>query len=144
MPVMLKFFVFSIFCIIISAVDVKTHRIPDWLILAAWFSVFLFDARQGTALWGERLGCACFVFAVFYLVYIFSSGGFGFGDVKLASFLGYMMGINGTIVFFGLVAIFSLAVYTAGKVVYRWNDAVKLPFAPFLCSAAVLAAWSRL
>jgi Flp pilus assembly protein protease CpaA len=141
---MLYFFVFSILCIIISVVDIKTHRIPDWLILAAWVSMFVFDTLQGTVLWGERIGCACFTFAMFYLVHVFSSGGLGFGDVKLASFLGYVMGLSGTIVFLGLVAIFSLTVYIVGKVFYRWNNNVKLPFAPFLCSAAAVAAWSRL
>jgi leader peptidase (prepilin peptidase)/N-methyltransferase len=141
---MLKHFIFSIFCIIISTVDIKSQRIPDWLILTAWFFMFIFDVLRETVPWSEQIGCACFAFVVFYLVYVFSSGGLGFGDVKLASFLGYVMGLNGTIVLFCLVAIFSLMVYFVGKVFYQWNNDVKLPFAPFLCCAALLAAWGRL
>jgi leader peptidase (prepilin peptidase)/N-methyltransferase len=76
--------------------------------------------------------------------YVASRGGMGFGDVKLAGFMGLMLGFPLVFVSLllgvvagGLVAIFLLAFRLKGR-----KDAV--PFGPFLAAAAVATlVWGR-
>jgi leader peptidase (prepilin peptidase)/N-methyltransferase len=135
---MIKYFVFIFFCITISLVDIKTYRIPDWLLVSAWLVMLLFDIHKDTLFFSERLGCACLSYVVFYFIFIFK-GGLGFGDVKLAAFLGYVMSLNSIIVFYAALVILCMVLYFTGKFIYRWKNNTKLPFAPLLCAASSLA-----
>ena len=125
--------------LVIFVADLKYQIIPDSMIIAGIVGVLLqgqaFDARQGPALWLSGLGASAF----FLLLYFLTRGrGMGLGDVKLAFFLGLLLGYPGIIV--GLYAAF-LTGAGAGVILmigkYKtWKS--RVAFGPFLIIGAVI------
>lgn len=72
----------------LAVVDLREHRLPTWLIVAAGALVAVaLTVAAGVAgdweRWWAAAGCATAAFAVFYLLAMVS--GMGYGDVKLAA-----------------------------------------------------------
>jgi len=92
---LLPLLVFAGFGIRLSAVDLKVHRLPNYLV--AWFTV-----TQVVILIGLNLGdlellmisilTAAGTTAIFLILFILSRGAFGMGDVKFAFPLGLTVG----------------------------------------------------
>jgi len=92
---LLPLLVFAGFGIRLSAVDLKVHRLPNYLV--AWFTV-----TQVVILIGLNLGdlellmisilTAAGTTAIYLILFILSRGAFGMGDVKFAFPLGLTVG----------------------------------------------------
>jgi Flp pilus assembly protein protease CpaA len=126
------------FCTVISITDIKTRRIPDFL-LVIWgiFMVFEDFYLLNTQIW-EKLACGSLFFLIFYLIYRIT-GTMGFGDVKFAGLLGYALNFDKVAIFCLFSALLCLVVFVTGVWYYHWDRSVKLPFAPFLSAGAIAA-----
>ena len=92
---LLPLLVFAGFGIRLSAIDLKVHRLPNYLV--AWFTV-----TQVVTLIGLNLGdlellrisilTAAGTTAIYLILFILSRGAFGMGDVKFAFPLGLTVG----------------------------------------------------
>lgn len=129
----------AVFAYVAAVVDYETRRIPNALIgymFAAWVFIlapqFLvnieFALKWGIhAIFGFLL--AAIVFAV---VYVFSKGGLGGGDVKYMAVMGLFMGYDG-ILFATLVGtVLTSVVGLALILMKRMTRKDPLPLAPFL------------
>jgi len=128
---------FLAFAIPISAIDLRTGRIPDALSLtgAAVIALYLATFDRLSFLPGVYGAGACF--ALLWLIR-FATHGLGFGDVKFALPIGFACGP--TLAFFALVFASATALSVAipllalGKIERK----TKLPFGPFLAFGAAL------
>jgi prepilin signal peptidase PulO-like enzyme (type II secretory pathway) len=136
---MVNFCALALGCIVISIVDARTCRIPDWLLLAFFCAL----TAAAPAAFRNRLAPALICFTALYLPCRFC-GGLGFGDVKYAALLGYALGPERYCAFLGAAALSSLLIYAAGTFFWGWGRKTKLPFAPFLSFGALAAAAFRM
>ena len=130
--------VVTCFCIGIAIVDLKSFRIPDALL--ASFALFMVIAE-----WGQpyelvitRLAAAMLAFFLFAIIW-FHSKGIGFGDVKYAAVLGYLLGFERLVQAFIYTAVLSMVIYLMGIILFRWTKTTKIPFAPFMSAGAIMA-----
>jgi len=131
-------FIISIFTIIFI-VDLKTFIIPDKIliptILISLFYVILF---QGDIV--NRLIGAGIWFLFFLAINVFSKGKWmGFGDVKLAILLGFLVSWPNILVAMFL-SFFLGAIIGVGLILIK-NKGMKteVPFAPFLITGTIIA-----
>ncbi len=111
-------------------------RIPDSLSLSAWLSgafvslIFGYPSIPSYAL-GSAVG-----FLSYAAVYFISRKKLGFGDVKLALFLGGITGIRGWYVANVMASVSGILFY----LFFRRSRQIRepVPFAPFLCTSAAL------
>jgi len=144
---LLPLLVFAGFGIRLSAIDLKVHRLPNYLV--AWFTV-----TQVVILIGLNLGdlellrisilTAAGTTAIYLILFILSRGAFGMGDVKFAFPLGLTVGWFAPVLW--LIAIFTsflLAgiVAVIGLVAKRIERTSHIAFGPymFLGSFVVIA-----
>jgi leader peptidase (prepilin peptidase)/N-methyltransferase len=131
----------------VAAVDVEQRVIPNRVLRPAMALTVLLlggaaivDGAGGAAL--DALIGGALAFAAMFLVHLGQPRGLGFGDVRLAGFIGLYLGWLGLgDVAVGLVLGFLLAA-VAGLVLIAATGRgfmVRLPFAPFLGAGAVLA-----
>lgn len=91
-PAVLAFLTMGILGVVLAAVDLEHHRLPDRLTATGAVVsglALLVDASLMTS-WSALLRgllCAAVAFAVFLLMALISPSGMGFGDVKLATLL---------------------------------------------------------
>ena len=134
------------FGLYLSVIDFKTHRLPNRLVgqfavselgtiaVASWLTS---DFTRVV----KSLGIALALTAGYCLLYIFSRGAMGFGDVKFAFPLGlslgwfaadyWLMSILGTFLIAGLVSVFGLATR-------RLDKNSKLALGPFMFVGTLL------
>jgi leader peptidase (prepilin peptidase)/N-methyltransferase len=133
--------------IVLAAVDLATHRLPDRVTYPAVAVCAAALAADAAVLgsWGalvRALGAAGAAFAVAGLLAAVVPKGLGFGDVKLLALLGLLLGWTGwgvllAGIFLGLVAgtVSSIILLATGRA--GWRTAV--PLGPPLLAGAVLA-----
>jgi prepilin signal peptidase PulO-like enzyme (type II secretory pathway) len=128
--------VLVIFCLIISVIDIKTLKIPDFLLLCCFALLLTHDILNKNEFLYEKLsaGLACFV--LFFAIRYFS-GGLGFGDVKYAALLGFALGWKKISFVFLFTAGSAIIIYLAGMKFFGWSKWTKLPFAPFLALGVI-------
>ncbi|MCL2762097.1 MAG: A24 family peptidase [Treponema sp.] len=126
------------FCIVIAVIDIKTFRIPDVLLFSFALVLFFMEKSQPHTLLIARISTALIAFLLFGVVWYYSQG-MGFGDVKYATLLGYLLGPDKLIQAFFYTALLSIVVYMLGIILFRWPKTTKIPFAPFLSAGAILA-----
>ena len=133
-----------LFSLAISGIDGTCYRIPNPLLACFFLFIFFMDFSQSFSsfFYLERLGSIALVFTLFYAVYYYS-GGLGYGDVKLAAILGYILGYEKAFMAFFFTAISGILVYIVGIKIFHWEKSAKIPFAPFLCAGAVIASLFR-
>lgn len=89
--------------------------------------------------------CALAYFVFLFIIWFASNGkAMGFGDVRLAPFLGAAMGYYGYIVsYMGMLVSFFIGSFIgiAIAVITQRGRKMKIPFGPFLASGTVLAVW---
>ena len=115
--------------VIVSLTDLRSKRIPNNIILPAIglaMVAMFYKPGWGTALIGAFLG------AGFMLLPVVAFGKHGgMGDVKLAFFMGLILGFPG-IVFALIVAHLSTVVLWIGVLLKRLSRKSIVPFGPFL------------
>jgi len=136
----IRFLFIIIFTLIISVIDAKTLKIPDFLLLFFFIVLVIIDIQISSGIWFllERFIAVLFWASIFFLIYNYS-GGLGFGDVKYAALLGYALGFEKSLVAFICTALSAILLYSIGIGVFRWTKTAKLPFAPFLSFGALAA-----
>jgi leader peptidase (prepilin peptidase)/N-methyltransferase len=122
----------------LSAIDLKVHRLPNYLV--AWFAVTQVVTLIGLSLGDlEPLKISMLVAtgstAIYLVLFVLSRGSLGMGDVKFAFPLGlsagwfaselWLMAIFGTFLGAGLVALF-------GIITKRMNRQSKLALGPYM------------
>lgn len=150
---LLYYLVISSFLIAIFVFDLKHYLIPDEIIYPAifisviWYFGFHlapFYTRQTITnsrydVFNEPLTAFLAAF-LFFAIYLFSRGkGMGFGDIKLAFFMGFFLGFPRILVAIFL-AFFSGALMGIILMIFKKKTLKsELPFAPFLVSGTFLA-----
>lgn len=131
----------SCFLIIIFVYDFKHYIIPDKVLFPAIGVVFLYQLifsfrfLDFYPLWAGLGACA------FFLFFFLASGGrwMGFGDVKLAFFMGLFLGFPNILVALFL-AFFLGAIIGVGLIVFgSKNLKSEVPFGPFLITGTFVA-----
>jgi leader peptidase (prepilin peptidase) / N-methyltransferase len=132
-----------------SYVDVREHRLPDWLTYPALAGAAVFLAAAALdSTWAAygRAWLGALALAVGYLVLaLLRPGELGLGDVKLAASLGLLLGwigwgyvLLGAFAGFLLGGLFSLILLATRRATRRSH----IPFGPFMLAGALVAvAW---
>lgn len=139
--------------VVISGVDLCTHLIPTRLLrAAAAVAVPLVCAAAAIegGLAGMTRACVaaalggCGGWAMLHLVWLAAKGGLGYGDVRLAGYLGMHLGLGGfALVLWGLLIGFAIAalVGSVGVVVLRRGTDYRFALGPSLVAGALATAW---
>ncbi|MEU6120692.1 A24 family peptidase [Streptomyces sp. NPDC047123] len=134
------------FGVLLALVDFTVHRLPDVLTLplagaalALLGAVAFLPERAGS--WLGALYGALALAGAYFVLFLISPAGMGFGDVKLALSLGAVLGWYGWgVLLLGTFAGFLLAsLYGAALVVARRaGRKTAIPFGPFLLGGALV------
>lgn len=127
----------GLWLILLSGMDIRYRRLPNWLTLpgaVVILTVTTLGGRGAAALLGA-LG----LFAVYAAVHLAAPRAMGAGDVKLAVGLGALTGAFGLDVW--IVAAVGASVLTAVVAVWQLarGGAAAVPHGPSMCAAAALA-----
>ncbi|MDR7113312.1 leader peptidase (prepilin peptidase)/N-methyltransferase [Microbacterium trichothecenolyticum] len=144
--VIAAFLYFAAISIVLTLIDLETHRLPNSIVLPSYLvSGLLFTvAAWLTGEWGLLLGAGVGM-AVLYLFYFLlraaRPGGMGGGDVKLAGVIGIYLGWLG----WGALAVGAFAAFLYGGVfgialmlLRRAGRKTAIPFGPWM----ILGAWT--
>ncbi|MEV0121088.1 A24 family peptidase [Streptomyces sp. NPDC050703] len=132
------------FGVLLAVVDFTVHRLPDVLTLPLGGAALVLLAvaallpEHGGA-WPGALYGAFALAGAYFVLFLISPDGMGFGDVKLALCLGAVLGWYGWgVLLLGAFAGFLLAsVYGVGLVIARRaGRRTAIPFGPFLIGGA--------
>lgn len=133
------------FLVVLSLIDVDTKTLPRriiYLMGAVGVGTLIPAAmimHQPRRIWWAALG-AVFCFAIVLILHLLARGALGFGDVRLAAPLGWMLGwqrldavMTGLFLSFMLSGVISALLLVSRKVSRR----TKIPFGPFLAVGAL-------
>ncbi|BDH08484.1 prepilin peptidase [Streptomyces seoulensis] len=132
--------------VLLAAVDVRVHRLPDPLTLPLTPAVLALLALAAwlpdhTGTWRTALYGALALGAGYLALHLLNPSGMGFGDVKLAPALGAALGWYGwpTLMLGTFAAFATGALYGLALVVARRADRKSaIPFGPFLLTGTLL------
>jgi leader peptidase (prepilin peptidase)/N-methyltransferase len=128
-------------------IDVREHRLPDWINIAALAggALALLGAALATGEWaayGRGWLAALAVGAFYFLMALIRPADLGLGDVKLSVVIGLMLGwaswsdvVTGVFAGFLLGGLLGLALL----ITRRAGRRTPLPFGPFMLAGALLA-----
>lgn len=141
------FLVFFAALLALSAVDLELYLLPNRILYPSLFLVggLLLTAAVADGEWASLRDAAiggAAAWAVFFAIHVVSPRGMGFGDVRLAGFIGVALGwLSPGHVFVGLFLAFLVAtVVSLGLMAFKLRGRKdKVPFGPFLAAGAVLA-----
>ena len=119
--------------------DLASRRIPDLsLLLAASILLAFRLARTGLAA-GQLVG-ALTAFLMFLAIWLAARSRMGFGDVKLAGLVGFLVGFPGWLLAVSGASLGGIAFVLVRRAAGRAPRDESIAFAPFLAAAAVGAA----
>jgi leader peptidase (prepilin peptidase) / N-methyltransferase len=137
----------SVLLVMLSAVDLVEHRLPDWLTLPAipisLAILLISESFGGTGDVGRGVLAGAVLGALFLFAAIAAPRAMGMGDVKLVPSLGILLGYGSwAAVATAVVLAFFLGALVAvgGVVLRRLQFGSAVAFGPFL----LLGAWSTL
>ena len=128
-------------------IDIKLYRLPNAITYSAGLAVALIATGQALltgdwTAWGIAMLCGIVPSGMLFLLAVFSRGGMGLGDVKLAMVLGWasgMFGVKATLTAF-VIAFLVGGVYAVGLLVTKRGSAKRaIPFGPFLLAGFWIA-----
>jgi leader peptidase (prepilin peptidase)/N-methyltransferase len=137
--------------VILTIVDLRTHRLPNALVLpalAVTLALFAASCAAG-APWSafvRAVTAGAVLFAFFLLLRIVGRGAMGGGDVKLAALVGVLLGwVGWSAVVVGLAAAFLLGglVGTVLLLTRRASRSTRIPFGPFLVAGTWIGVLSE-
>ena len=137
---------------LLTVIDLRTHRLPNVLVLPAYPITVLLLALAGALspeidLWGALVAAtaAALVNGTAYLLLALHRGAIGLGDVKLAGVLGLVLGWFGwPALVFALLATFLLAGALAGVHLVRGGSrGDRIPLGPAMLLGAAVAIAAR-
>lgn len=126
----------------ISVIDIKTMTIPNSLIIAfVVFSIYpvILDASLKDNIYGLLL-----MFIFFLVVLLVFPGSFGGGDIKFAAVIGFLLGLEFSIVALEASLITGAISGVAYAIITGKGLKSKIAFGPFLTAGLFVAyAWGR-
>ncbi|MGX1702294.1 prepilin peptidase [Microbacterium sp. NPDC055357] len=138
------FVLFAALSVSLSVIDIRTHRLPNIIVLPAYpitiglLALACLLGADGRLLIGALLAMAG-MFAFYLVLRLISPRGMGGGDVKLAGVVGLVLGWVG----WDAVAVGSLAGFILGGVfgtamlaLRRADRRTRIPFGPFMLAGA--------
>lgn len=131
--------IYLIICIAItiSIIDVKSMIIPTSLVIVLLlFSLYPIILQENYI---DNLYGFLLAFIFFVVILLLFPGSFGGGDVKLASVIGLLLGLELTIVALETALISGTITGIIYAVKTKQGMRVKIPFAPFLTTGLVVA-----
>jgi prepilin signal peptidase PulO-like enzyme (type II secretory pathway) len=134
-PVLLIFLAFALPA---SAIDLRSYRIPDLLVLPCAVIIFLFLLNSQISLIPNRVAAA-FLSGLFFFIVRRLTRALGLGDVKFAMLMGLCCGLPWVCAAFLAASLTGIAAILIARRGATHRDA-PLPFAPFL-TAGVIAAF---
>jgi leader peptidase (prepilin peptidase)/N-methyltransferase len=130
--------VVQIVLVALAAIDIATRRLPNLITLPGSALALGLRAAVERSHLAEVAIAGAVAFAVFYAIALALRGGFGMGDVKLASMLGFLLGSQAL----GALALGVVAggLWSAGLLATR-RAGLRTTFAygPFLCLGGAVA-----
>jgi leader peptidase (prepilin peptidase)/N-methyltransferase len=121
-----------------AVIDLRVRRIPNWLTYPAILVAVALAAYQGMlgqALIGGLAGAGLFILPIL----LYGTKGAGGGDVKLAAFIGCVLGLSGTLMAMLIAGLAASGVLLVGLATRRVSRRTPVPFGPFLALGALLA-----
>lgn len=144
--VIVAFLYFAAISIVLTLIDLDTHRLPNSIVLPSYlvagilFTVAAWLSNQWELLWRAAIGMVV-LYAFYFLLRLVRPGGMGGGDVKLAGVIGIYLGWLG----WGALAIGAFAAFLYGGVfgialllLRRAGRKTAIPFGPWM----ILGAWT--
>lgn len=124
--------------VLLAASDLRTRLVPNALLYPALLGSLLTTAAFGGESFGTSVVGTAVGFAAFYVFAVVSRGALGMGDVKLAAYVGSLLGVGALVVALaaGMLAASALALVLL--VLRRASRKDTLPLAPFLVLPALL------
>jgi len=134
----MKTIIIIVFCSGIAIFDIKTYRVPDISLILFLGLIIFIEGKLPFIAIKTRLFVSFAVFLLFIAIWYFSRA-MGLGDVKYATVLGYMLGLDHILPALIITAFLSITVYIAGILLLKWSKSTKVPFAPFLSAGAIIS-----
>ena len=138
---------FGVIALWLSAVDIRSHRLPNRIIFPSYavagallVTALLAAGDAGGALRTVLAGAALWSF--YLMLRLIYPAGMGLGDVKLAFLLGLYLGQLGWMhLLYGTLAAFLLGgLWGSALIIFRRGSAkTRIPFGPFMLSGALAA-----
>lgn len=135
---------FAAVSVILSVIDIKSHRLPNTIVLPSYLVSFCLLAlacvfgADWTALLRAAIAMAA-LFGFYFLLRAIRPGGMGGGDVKLAGLIGIQLGwfgwgsvVVGTLVAFVFGGLFGLVLL----LIRRAGRRTAIPFGPWMLAGA--------
>ncbi len=146
------YLVFAVLLVAMSAIDFETFLLPDILTLPALVGALILVAVAAFTDVGAPLAVPALAGMAFYggfvfLAFVVNPAGIGFGDVKLAPFLGLMLGWaeastlhSVRLVFYAIIVGFlgGAVVGTIGNLVLRRGLRAEIPFGPAMVAGTLV------
>ncbi len=132
--------IFTIFLLAFALVDLKTRLIPNLLLLIVVMVALPMVIMTGSLVSGIVGGCIGF--AVVAGLFFLAPDKVGAGDVKLAGIIGLMVGYPMVFLSLLLTGVIGCLVIAPLVAFRRVKVIGSIPYAPFLCSGAIIALWA--
>jgi prepilin signal peptidase PulO-like enzyme (type II secretory pathway) len=142
-----NFYTFNLYllaCVALSIaiVDIKTLTIPDSLVIS-FLLLSIYPIILNNNLKDNIFGLVS-LFAVFTVILLLFPGSFGGGDVKLASAIGLLSGLEQSIVVLEISLVTGAMVGIVYAIKTKKSLRTKIPFAPFLAVGLIISLlWGR-
>lgn len=146
----LGYLIFFAGLIALSAIDIDTKLLPKKIVYPSGAALVLILSISAIVSHDyHRIRDSVIVgiaYSGFLFIVWFASGGkaMGYGDVRLALFLGFAMGYYGYIVgYMGMLASFAIGSFVgiAIAAITQGGRKMKIPFGPFLAAGTIIAIW---
>jgi leader peptidase (prepilin peptidase)/N-methyltransferase len=124
--------------VLLAATDLRTRLVPNALLYPAVLGSLLVAAAFGGDAFGTSVLGTAVGFVAFYVFALVSRGALGMGDVKLAAYVGSLLGVGALVVALAAGMLVASALALALLVLRRASRKDTLPLAPFLVLPALL------
>lgn len=131
--------IFIILSITASVIDIRSKKIPDWIIfpgiiILTGFRIIIFDDLLYLVALYLLTGPVLFI-----IVFFLTHGKLGMGDLKYSSLIGVFIGLPGLLAAIGLASIMGLIFAIIGLLIGKLQLNSKIPFAPFLTLGSLIS-----
>lgn len=127
------------FLVVLSLIDLKSRRVPNYLVYPAIVITLLFKGLVSPQALAEAGVGGGMAFLIFYLTAWMRPGDLGGGDIKLATLIGIGFGFPRMVWALLVGAVVGGAVAVSLLLIWRRSAKSRIPYAPFLCLGAWVA-----
>lgn len=133
--------VFGVVSLVVTVIDVRTKRIPDIVVLPALLGTAIVRVLQNPRQGVGYVVTGLVMMGAFWLVWYFSGGRLGLGDVKLAGYIGTVAGPGLALFALFCTGVVALVVCLPLIALGRLALSRRVAFGPFLVAGSWAALW---